>query len=57
MLSDVIIQRVRDFLVEKGPPKITVEDFHNNESGSRFPNFQSNRTLPNDEIVYIPWLI
>lgn len=54
---EMISQGVRDYLVKKGPPKIMVEFFPKNESGSHFSKFHCKRKLPNGEIVDRPWLI
>ncbi|XP_065642806.1 52 kDa repressor of the inhibitor of the protein kinase-like [Hydra vulgaris] len=52
-----INQNVRDYLVNKGPPKITVENFPQNEKGLHFSKFHCKRKLKNGEVIERPWLI
>nr|XP_047133848.1 uncharacterized protein LOC101240817 [Hydra vulgaris] len=52
-----INQNVRDYLVNEGPPKITVENFPQNEKGLHFSKFHCKRKLKNGEVIERPWLI
>ncbi|XP_065667637.1 uncharacterized protein LOC101237043 isoform X2 [Hydra vulgaris] len=52
-----INQNVRDYLVNKEPPKITVENFPQNEKGLHFSKFHCKRKLKNGEVIERPWLI
>ncbi|XP_065642774.1 uncharacterized protein LOC136074389 [Hydra vulgaris] len=52
-----INQNVRDYLVNKGPPKITVENFPQNEKGLHFSKFHCKRKFKNGEVIERPWLI
>ena len=54
---DRINQNVRDYLVNKGPPKIIVDDFPQNEKGLHFSKFHCKRKLKNGEVIERPWLI
>ncbi|GBM01702.1 Zinc finger MYM-type protein 5 [Araneus ventricosus] len=54
---EMMSQSVRDYLVQNGPPSITVEIFPKNESGAHFSKFHCKRKLPNGEIVDRPWLL
>jgi len=48
---------VRDYLVQKGPPQITLKNFPKNEKGTHFSTMHCKRKLPNGEIMDRPWLI
>ncbi|XP_047137427.1 zinc finger MYM-type protein 1-like [Hydra vulgaris] len=52
-----INQNVRDYLVNEGPPKITVENFPQKEKGLNFSKFHCQRKLKNGEVIERPWLI
>ncbi|XP_047139209.1 zinc finger MYM-type protein 5-like [Hydra vulgaris] len=52
-----INQNVRDYLVNEGPPKITVENFPQNEKGLHFSKFHCKRKLKNGEVIERPQLI
>ena len=54
---DRINQNVRDYLVNKGPPKIIVDNFPQNEKGLHFSKFHCKRKLKNGEVIERPWLI
>ncbi|KAL3888791.1 hypothetical protein ACJMK2_001152 [Sinanodonta woodiana] len=52
-----ITQNVRDYLVNNGPPKISVDNFPKNEKGFHFSKFHCKRKLQNGEVVDRPWII
>ncbi|XP_032621703.1 zinc finger MYM-type protein 1-like [Chelonoidis abingdonii] len=54
---EYISQRLREYLVKQGPPKIIVEDFPKNKIGKHFSKFHCKRKLSNGEIVPRPWVI
>ncbi|XP_039373733.1 zinc finger MYM-type protein 1-like [Mauremys reevesii] len=54
---EYISQRIREYLVKQGPPKIIVEDFPKNKIGKHFSKFHCKRKLSNGEIVPRPWVI
>ena len=51
---DRIEQKVRDYLVVKGPPKIAVDHFPQNAKGQRFSKFHTIRKLKNGEVMERP---
>ena len=52
-----INQNIRDYLVKKGPPAITIDVFPMNDKGRHFSKFHCKRTLQNGEVVDRPWLL
>ncbi|XP_039355879.1 52 kDa repressor of the inhibitor of the protein kinase-like [Mauremys reevesii] len=54
---EYISQRLREYLLKQGPPKIIVEDFPKNKIGKHFSKFHCQRKLSNGETVPRPWVI
>ena len=46
-----------DYLLQKGPPEITLDNFPQNKDGRHFSNVNCKRRLSNGECIVRPWLI
>ena len=46
-----------DYLLQKGPPEITLENFPKNKDGRHFSKVHCKRKLSNGESILRPWLI
>ncbi|KAF2900311.1 hypothetical protein ILUMI_05876, partial [Ignelater luminosus] len=54
---EIINWQIRDYLVQKGPPKIILEGFPSQENKTHFSKVPCGRKLSNGEIIYRPWII
>ncbi|XP_067143392.1 zinc finger MYM-type protein 1-like [Centruroides vittatus] len=53
----IITQQIRDYLVKKGPTKIILNEFPQQEDGTHFSKVHLKRKLTNGEIISRHWII